>query len=217
MVLLRTDFMESNINMKNTKQNSIANMANQLAGKTKAKADTKPSKTIITLGDEVTLQAVTQYAQGVAQGESSIALMNDALKPFHDAKVKLCKASEKSSPLFTYSNKVRTMFVDVFLAQGKKKAYVEKMMYPAFLRAVNSGKAISQINASQEKAKAKGGKGKTQSDSAKVINAFKTIWQLSESEPQALEFIETELDKGATLVDAIQDYLASEGVSFSEE
>lgn len=217
MVLLRTDFMESNINMKNTKQNPIANIANQLVGVTKAKADTKPSKAVITLGDEVTLKAITKYADGVAQGESSINLMNDALKVFHDAKVKLCKASEKSSPLFDYSNKVRTMFVDSFLAQGKKKAYVEKMMYPAFLRAVNSGKPISQINASQEKAKAKGGKGKTQSDSAKVINALKTIWQLSDAEPQAIEFIETELDKGASLIDAIQDYLASEGVSFGDE
>ena len=156
--------------MKNTTKNPIAQMANQLAGKSKAKQDKKPSKVISMLGDSDTLKYVAMYAEGIKAGDDAVQMLNDAIAPFHKAKVKLCKASEKSSPLFAYSTKVRTMFVDSCLAIGKKKAYVEKMLYPAFLRAVNSGKVVSQINASQEQAKGKAntktkgkGKGKTES------------------------------------------------------
>ena len=170
MVVYPTDFMESNINMNNTTKNPISDMANQLAGKSKAKQDKKPSKVISMLGDSDTLKYVAMYAEGIKAGDDAVQMLNDAIAPFHKAKVKLCKASEKSSPLFAYSTKVRTMFVDSCLAIGKKKAYVEKMLYPAFLRAVNSGKEVSQINASQEQAKGKAntktkgkGKGKTES------------------------------------------------------
>ena len=202
MVVYPTDFMESNINMKNTNQNPIANMANQLAGNAKKKADTKPSKAIVMLSDTATLEAVALYAQGIKAGEDSLGTINKALAKFHDAKVKLCKVSEKSSPLFAYSAKVRTMFVDTFIAQGKKKAYVEKMMYPAFLRGVNSGKAITAINASQEQAKAKGGKGKQDASIdnlvAKVLNhkGFDTL-------PDNLQY-------------EIRDYLESEGYEITE-
>jgi hypothetical protein len=188
--------------MKNTNQNSIAQIAQTLAGNTKAKQDKKPSKTIVTLGDAQTLECVAMYAQGIKSGDDAVQMLNDAIAPFHKAKVKLCKASEKSSPLFAYSNKVRTMFVDSCLAIGKKKAYVEKMLYPAFLRAVNSGKEVSQINASQEQAKAKGGKGKQDATIdnlvAKVLNhkGFDTL-------PDNLQY-------------EIRDYLESEGYEITE-
>ena len=156
--------------MNNTTKNPMAQMADQLAGKSKAKQDKKPSKVISMLGDSDTLKYVAMYAEGIKAGDDAVQMLNDAIAPFHKAKVKLCKASEKSSPLYAYSTKVRTMFVDSCLAIGKKKAYVEKMLYPAFLRAVNSGKVVSQINASQEQAKGKAntktkgkGKGKTES------------------------------------------------------
>jgi hypothetical protein len=188
--------------MKNTTNNPIAQIANTLAGNTKAKQDTKPSKTIVTLGDAQTLECVALYAQGIKSGDDAVQMLNDAIAPFHKAKVKLCKASEKSSPLFAYSNKVRTMFIDSCLGIGKKKAYVEKMLYPAFLRAVNSGKEVSQINASQEQAKAKGGKGKQEQaiDSfvAKVLNhkGFSSL-------PDNLQY-------------EIRDYLESEGYEITE-
>ena len=188
--------------MKNTTQNPMSDMANQLAGNTKAKQDKKPSKVISMLGDSDTLKYVAMYAQGIKSGDDAVQMLNDAIAPFHKAKVKLCKASEKSSPLFAYSNKVRTMFVDSCLAIGKKKAYVEKMLYPAFLRAVNSGKAVSQINASQEQAKAKGGKGKQEQTIdafvAKVLNhkGFASL-------PDNLQY-------------EIRDYLESEGYEITE-
>ena len=84
-----------------------------------------------------------------------------------------------------------------------EKDYVEKMLYPAFLKGVNSGKPISQINAAQEKAKAKGGnKDKKQAsiDSliAKVLNhvGFDTL-------PDDLQY-------------NIRDYLESEGYEITE-
>jgi hypothetical protein len=188
--------------MKNSNQNPMANMADQLAGNAKKKADTKPSKTIVMLSDTETLNAVAMYADGIKAGENSLATINKALEIFHASKVKLCKVSEKSSPLFAYSSKVRTMFVDTFTAQGKKKTYIEKQMYPAFLRGVNSGKAITAINASQEKAKAKGGKGKQDATIdiliAKVLNhkSFDTL-------PDNLQY-------------EIRDYLESEGYEITE-
>jgi hypothetical protein len=188
--------------MKNTKLNPMSDMANQLAGNAKKKADTKPSKTIVMLSDTATLEAVSMYANGIKAGEDSLSIINQALAKFHDAKVKLCKVSEKSSPLFAYSSKVRTMFVDTFTAQGKKKTYIEKQMYPAFLRGVNSGKAITAINASQEKAKAKGGKGKQDATIdnlvAKVLNhkGFDSL-------PDNLQY-------------EIRDYLESEGYEITE-
>jgi hypothetical protein len=190
--------------MKNATKNPIANMADQLAGNAKKKADTKPSKTIVTLSDTKTLEAVAMYADGIKAGENSLATINNALEIFHASKVKLCKVSEKSSPLFAYSSKVRTMFVDTFVAQGKKKTYIEKQMYPAFLRGVNSGKAITAINASQEKAKAKGGKNKGK--------------QLTPIENMMVKVLEH--DGFSSLPDNLQyeirDYLESEGYEITE-
>jgi hypothetical protein len=188
--------------MNNTTKNPMSDMANQLAGNAKKASDKKPSKAIVMLSDTATLEAVSMYAQGIKAGEDSLGTINKALAKFHDAKVKLCKVSEKSSPLFAYSNKVRTMFIDSCLGIGKKKAYVEKMLYPAFLRAVNSGKEVSQINASQEQAKAKGGKGKQDATIdnlvAKVLNhkGFDSL-------PDNLQY-------------EIRDYLESEGYEITE-
>lgn len=201
MVVIPTDFMESNINMNNS-NNPIANMANTLAGNAKAKQDKKPSKTVVMLSDTETLNAVAMYAQGIKAGEDSLGTINKALAIFHAKKVKLCKASEKSSPLFAYSNKVRTMFIDTFTAQGKKKQYIEKMMYPAFLRGVNSGKEITAINASQEKAKAKGGKGK-QPASIDTLIAKLISHEGFAGLPDNLQY-------------EIRDYLESEGYEITE-
>lgn len=188
--------------MTNLKVNPIANITETLVGNKKAKADTKPSKTVVMLSDTKTLDTISTYAKGVKAGEDSLTIMNEALAVFHEAKVKLCKASEKTSPLFAYSDKVRKMFIDTFIAQGKKKTYVEKMMYPAFLKNVNSGKPITAINTSQEKAKAKGGKGKQ--DATIDILVSKVLNHKSfESLPDNLQY-------------EIRDYLESEGYEITE-
>ena len=203
MVVYPTDFMESNTNMKNTKQNPMAQMTEQLVGNAKAKQDTKPSKAVVMLSDTATLEAVALYADGVKAGEDSLSTINNALAKFHDAKVKLCKASEKSSPLFAYSNKVRTMFIDAFTAQGKKKTYIEKQMYPAFLRGVNSGKAITAINASQEKAKAKGKSKGKQVATIDILITKVLEHDAFSSLPDNLQY-------------EIRDYLESEGYEITE-
>ena len=191
--------------MKNTKLNPMSDMANQLVGNTKAKQDKKPSKVISMLGDSDTLKYVAMYAEGIKAGDDAVQMLNDAIAPFHKAKVKLCKASEKSSPLFAYSTKVRTMFIDSCLAVGKKKAYVEKMLYPAFLRAVNSGKEVSQINASQEQGKAK----------AKGKSKGKQVTPIENMMVKVLEH-----DGFSSLPDNLQyeirDYLESEGYEITE-
>jgi hypothetical protein len=205
MVVYPTDFMESNINMKNTTKNPIANITETLVGNAKAKQDTKPSKVISMLGDSDTLKYVAMYAEGIKAGDDAVQMLNDAIEPFHKAKVKLCKASEKSSPLYAYSNKVRTMFVDSCLAIGKTKSYTEKMLYPAFLRAVNSGKAVTAINASQEKAKAKA-KGKSKGKQVAGIDILVTKVLEHESFASLPDNLQYE----------IRDYLESEGYEITE-
>ena len=189
--------------MKNTNQNPMAQMTEQLVGNKKAKQDTKPSKTIVTLGDSDTLKYVAMYAEGIKAGDDAVQMLNDAIEPFHKAKVKLCKASEKSSPLYAYSNKVRTMFVDSCLAIGKTKSYTEKMLYPAFLRAVNSGKAVTAINASQEKAKAKGKSKGKQVASIDILVTKVLEHDAFSSLPDNLQY-------------EIRDYLESEGYEITE-
>lgn len=191
----------------NAKQvNPMANIAEVLtlpSKGTKPVSNTKPSKAITMLSDSDTLQAVNMYAEGIKAGEDSIQTINKALAMFHAKKVKLCKASEKTSPLFAYSNKVRTMFVDSFVALGKKKSYVEKMMYPAFLKGVNSGKELTSINASQENAKAK------KAGKKKQVAGIDTIIAKVREHNQFAKLPDD-------LQDAINDYLESEGYEITE-
>ncbi len=51
----------------------------------------------------------------------------------------------------------------------------------------------------------------------KFKNALNTLRQLSDTEPEAIEYIESKLNSGSGLVDAIRDYLAGEGFTFDAE
>ena len=186
-----------------TKKSAIQNITLALVNGSKPTNPKKPSKAVVMLSDSDTLKAVSLYAEGITLGDKALDTLNNAVKMFTDKGVKLCKASEKTSPLFDYSNKVRTMFVDSFTTLGKKKTYIEKMLYPAFLKAVNSGKELTAINASQEKAKAKNKDKKTTPQGidtliAKVIG-HEGFYDL----PENLQY-------------EIRDYLESEGYEITE-
>lgn len=206
-----------------TTNNSIANIASTLVGNKPANPKT-PSKGITMLSPEVTLASVTSYANGIKLGNDAVSLMNDALKPFHDAKVKLVKASETKSPLFAYSNQVRTMFIDSFKGainpksnKGYSKDYVEKRLYPAFLIGVNSGKPINNMHDNINKNKSGKSKGeKTEAQyKADLIKALTTIYELSDAVPSVIEFIDNSIESGNDFMESVIDFLKSEDVEIA--
>ena len=127
--------------MTNAKQNPMAQIASTLVGNKKAKQDKKPSKPVVTLGTESALKAIQSYTSGVSARDNSVSLMNLGLKPFHDAKVKLVKLSEKSkaeSPEYKFTQFVNKSFIDSIKAMTNPatgKAYPEstaKQYYKTF-------------------------------------------------------------------------------------
>ena len=199
--LLNLPFFKGNLIMTKANKSPLANMAEALVNPTKA---SKP-------------ETIGFYADGVVMGQKSIDTMNEALKVFHDAKVKLCDTREKSNALWKYSTQVKAMFTDTFLAKGKTKGYIDTMLYPAFVKGVNSGKPITQINLSREKANKNKNKSKgAKTDSALMDSALLKVWELSNVAPQALEYIDSKIDT-LGLIGAIEDYLKSQGIDIATE
>jgi hypothetical protein len=185
---------------------------------------TKPSKASVVLGDSVLLESVSGYCSGVIARESSLAVMNKALEPFHKGKVKFVKLSEKSkkdTPEFIFTEKAKTMFMDSMKAKTSPitgKAYTKGVidnLWKTFFTAVNSGKPITDTNSARKKG-SKASEDKTAEQLAKDMDkALTQVWSLSDACPDAIAYIQTKLDS-MDLVDAIADYLGSKGVPLAE-
>ena len=182
------------------------------------------SKGSVVLGDSVLLESVSGYCSGVVARESSLAVMNKALEPFHKAKAKFVKLSQKSkkdTPEFIFTDKAKTMFTDSMKKQKSPitgKAYSEgavNNLWKTFFTAVNSGKPITDTNSARKKG-SKASDDKTAEQLAKDMDkALTQVWSLSDACPDAIAYIQTKLDS-MDLVDAIADYLASKGVALAE-
>jgi hypothetical protein len=182
------------------------------------------SKGSIVLGDSVLLESVSGYCSGVVARESSLAVMNKALEPFHKAKAKFVKLSQKSkkdTPEFIFTDKAKTMFTDSMKKQKSPitgKAYSEgavNNLWKTFFTAVNSGKPITDTNSARKKG-SKASEDKTAEQLAKDMDkALTQVWSLSDACPDAITYIQAKLDS-MDLVDAIADYLASKGVPLAE-
>jgi hypothetical protein len=182
------------------------------------------SKGSVVLGDSVLLESVSGYCSGVVARESSLAVMNKALEPFHKAKAKFVKLSQKSkkdTPEFIFTDKAKTMFTDSMKKQKSPitgKAYSEgavNNLWKTFFTAVNSGKPITDTNSARKKG-AKASEEKTAEQLAKDMDkALTQVWSLSDACPDAIAYIQTKLDS-MDLVDAIADYLGSKGVPLAE-
>jgi len=191
-----------------------------------AKAITTPKKngkTVVMLSPEVTLASVSGIAKGYQLQNDGVKMINTHLKPFHDAKVKLCKSSEKSNPLFAYSNQVRTMFLDAFKGvtnpvSGKPYAqdYLTKRLYPAFLNAVNSGKPLNSMHDNASKKSTSNKSEKTEEQLKKdLIKALTEVYKLSDACSSIIDILNTSVDEGENFIDAITDFLESEGIELS--
>jgi len=185
---------------------------------------TKPSKGSVILGDSVLLESVSGYCSGVIARESSLALMNKALEPFHKGKVKFVKLSEnskKATPEFIFTDKAKTMFTDSMSKQVSPitgKAYSKGVidnLWKTFFNAVNSGKAITDTNSGRKKGSKANDDKTTEQLSKDMDKALTQVWSLSDVAPDAIAYIEKQLDN-MSLTDAIADYLTSKGIALAE-
>ena len=108
-------------------------------------------------------------------------------------------------------------FIDTLVAKGLS-AKVAQNYYQELVPAINEGKAFS-TNTSRDKAKSGKGsqKGKGSTDTEKMVSAWLNVWKLSDVAPESLAYIESKIDDGMSLIDAITDYLKSEGQNIATE
>lgn len=213
--------------MKSNQTNAIANVTATLVGNKAVAQNRKASKPVITLGKELALKGISSYLKGATAKDGAIVTMNEGLKPFIDAKVKLVKLSEKSkkgTPEFQFTEFTRTAFIDGMVKMVSPitgKAYPKataEQYYKTFFNAVNSGKPIEYADANKnKKGSSPKGEGVTPDQAIKQMNsALFKVWQLSDVSPKALAEIDKLLDTKGDILSAITAYLESQDYNLGE-
>jgi hypothetical protein len=212
--------------MKKAQSNSIANMAQTLAVPSKAGKPPRTKKGInakTILGDSLILSHTIGFIDGAVMAENGRIAMTDHAKALHLGGVKLLKSSTAEGKKDKTTQLVRKAFFDGFESKVNpttKKPYAKGYIdtqYQVFFNAVNTGKPIADLNADRAKAKANGKPAKANDDDAKMISALKNVWVLSSVATSAIDFIQDKLDDGFSMVQAIEDFLESEGVEITKE
>ena len=110
-------------------------------------------------------------------------------------------------------------FIDTLVAKGLT-AKTAQNYYQELVPCINEGKTFSTNTSKQNSAKGKGKgsqKGKGSTDAEKMVSAWLNVWKLSDVAPESFAYIESKLDDGMSLVDALTDYLKSEGQNLATE
>ena len=123
----------------------------------------------------------------------------------------------KSNPEGAKATKVfKQAFIDAVVASGKKPA-VAQNYFEIVAKGLTSGKPITSTNPAMAKGnaqKSKGGKGAD--DGAKMTGALLNVWKLSDVAGDALERIESSMDDGMSLIDAIENELKLQGEDLTD-
>jgi hypothetical protein len=212
--------------MKNAQSNSIANMAQTLAIPSKAGKPPRTKKGInakTTIGDTLILKHTIGFIDGAIQAEAGRVTMTDNAKALHLGGVRLLKSSTAEGKKDKTTQLVRKAFFDhaktlksPVTGKALSAGYMDTQ-YQVFFNAVNSGKPITDLNADRAKAKANGKPSKANDDDAKMISALKNVWVLSSVATGAIDFIQDKLDDGFSMIQAIEDYLQSEGIEIAKD
>ena len=112
-------------------------------------------------------------------------------------------------------------FIDTLVSKGLT-AKTAQNYYQELVPCINEGKTFSTNTSKQNSAKGKGKgkgsqKGKGSTDSEKMVSAWLNVWKLSDVAPESFAYIEGKLDNGMSLIDALTDYLKSEGQNLASE
>lgn len=206
--------------------NAMSNIAKTLGVPTKAGKKSPVKKGVnakSTLGDSLILKHTLGFVDGAVMAESGRIAMTDNAKALHLGGVKLLKSSTAEGKKDKTTQLVRKAFFDGFDSKVNpvtKKPYAKGYIdtqYQVFFNAVNTGKPIADLNADRAKAKANGKPSKANDDNAKMNSALKNVWVLSSVATSAIDFIQDKLDDGFSMVQAIEDYLESEGIEITKE
>ena len=109
-------------------------------------------------------------------------------------------------------------FTDTLKAKGLSDK-VAQNYYQELVPCINEGKKFSTNTSKQNSSKGGKGsqKGKGSTDTEKMVSAWLNVWKLSDVAPESLAYIESKIDDGMSLIDAITDYLKSEGQNIATE
>lgn len=190
----------------NTKNNAISNIAKTLVNP-KGKADKKPAVIPESQLVEFGVSLGNAYLGMMTASESLNTIVQSVIKtgfkPIDLRKAKTNPEGAKATKIFKQS------FLDTL--NGKVSARTAQDYFELVSKAIVSGKDITTTNPRKGNGKGQKSKGGA-SDSAKMLSALKNVWTLSDVAGDSLEKIEASIDNGMSLIEAITDYLVSEGV-----
>ena len=200
--------------MKTANKTALGNMVTTLANPKQA----KPSKSPVVISDiqivEMGSNLGNAYLGFMSASESLNSIVQDVIKtgfkPVDLRKAKKDSIEAKQTKMFKAS------FLDTMA--GKVAVRTAQDYYELVAKAITSGKDITSTNprgkASKGNAqKSKGGAGSD--DNAKMVSALLNVWKLSDVASESLTKIESSIDNGMSLIEAITDYLESEGQDLS--
>lgn len=191
---------------------SIINAVNPKAkpvpkGKSKAPA-VIPDFQLVELGAEIGGAYLGFISASEALESVRIKIVKTGFKPIDLRKAKSDPEGARQTKIF------KGAFIDSVIASGKKPA-VAQNYFEIVAKGLTSDKPITSTNPSMAKGKAKSDTQKSkggEDNTAKMVGALLNVWKLSDVATESLTYVEGKIDDGMTLIEAIADYLESEGV-----
>lgn len=205
----------------NTTNNALSTVTKTLTTIGTKKPTTKKGiNTVVVMGDDIAKGLMMDFAKGFTIATSGLNACNIVIQKYIDSGVIFVKLSEKSKKdtlEFKFTEYCKKELFASFESLGSKKGTIENN-WKAFANAVNNKKLLTDLNPNRKPKGKQTPKDKTVEQlNTEMVKAFQTIWELSDAVPNALEFIQTKIDTdGMDLIEAITDYIKSEGVVLPE-
>jgi hypothetical protein len=156
-----------------------------------------------------TLAVFKSSACAIYSGIAALAIIGQQVATLREAGIKFGKSKKSCQYRVQFSDAMKAVF------QGKaEKTYANYVT--SFVSAVNDG---TEFSYSHSKGKAKGskkGKGAELSSTEKMASALLNVWKLSDVADDLLIMIETNMARGLTLIEAIEDVLRFCGQELAE-
>lgn len=200
--------------MKTANKTPITNMVETLANP-KGKTDKKP----VAIPD---IQII-EMASSVAEAYTGFMSASDSLNAVVQSIVKTgfkpvdLRKAKKDSIEYKQTTQFKSTFIDTVMAKGIAKRTAGDY-YELVAKAIKGDKEITSTNPRSGKGKGKPASQKStggNDDNTKMVSALLNVWKLSDVATESLTKIESSIDNGMSLIEAITDYLESEGIDLS--
>ena len=192
--------------MKSAKQNPIANMVQSIVGSSLSDLE------LVELGSSIAsarfdvVTASEQYdSLAKSARESGLKLVDTR------------KTKGVAPELISQTKAFKGGFIDTLKAKGLGDKTAQNY-YQELVPCINEGKTFSTNTSKQNaKGKGKGQKAGDKTDTDKMVSALLNVWKLSDVASDSIAQIESNLDNGMSLIDAIEDYLKAQGQNIASE